>query len=150
MMKQEFEALAGYEVSFEDYNNIIEPMYMATEMSKWDFVKCIDKKRFALHTEKQLKAAMVKEARHLMETTEHYTDFESYDRLNEIAKEYAERFWGTKEFDFKKSYMGDWFWNAPGRGCSFPTELILFNNNATAVIGSVELLNKEKELAKLA
>ena len=30
MMKHEFEALAGYEVSFEDYNNVIEPMYMAT------------------------------------------------------------------------------------------------------------------------
>ena len=30
MMKHEFEALAGYEVSFEDYNRVIEPMYMAT------------------------------------------------------------------------------------------------------------------------
>lgn len=39
MMKHEFEALAGYEVSFEDYNRIIEPMYMATELSKEDFVK---------------------------------------------------------------------------------------------------------------
>ena len=49
MMKHEFEALAGYEVSFEDYNRVIEPMYMATELSKEDFVKCIDRKRFALH-----------------------------------------------------------------------------------------------------
>lgn len=48
MMKHEFEALAGYEVSFEDYNRVIEPMYMATELSKEDFVKCIDRKRFAL------------------------------------------------------------------------------------------------------
>ena len=48
MMKHEFEALAGYEVSTEDYNNIIEPMYMATNMSKADFVKCIDKKRFQI------------------------------------------------------------------------------------------------------
>ena len=54
MMKHEFEALAGYEVSFEDYNRIIEPMYMATELSKEDFVKCIDRKRFALPTKAEL------------------------------------------------------------------------------------------------
>ena len=57
MMKHEFEALAGYEVSFEDYNRVIEPMYMATELSKEDFVKCIDRKRFALPTKAELLAA---------------------------------------------------------------------------------------------
>ena len=29
MMKIEFEALAGYEVSVSDYDNIIEPMYLS-------------------------------------------------------------------------------------------------------------------------
>ena len=29
MMKHEFEQIAGYEVTWEDYTNIIEPMYMA-------------------------------------------------------------------------------------------------------------------------
>lgn len=48
MMKQEFEALAGYEVSTEDYYNVIEPMYMATELDKASFVKCLDRKRFAV------------------------------------------------------------------------------------------------------
>ena len=46
MMKQEFEALAGYEVSTEDYNNIIEPMYMATNLTKAEFVKTINRKAF--------------------------------------------------------------------------------------------------------
>jgi len=46
MMKQEFEALAGYEVSTEDYNNIIEPMYMATNLDKAEFVKTINRKAF--------------------------------------------------------------------------------------------------------
>ena len=46
MMKQEFERLAGYEVSTEDYNNIIEPMYMATDLSKEDFIKTINRKAF--------------------------------------------------------------------------------------------------------
>lgn len=32
MTKQEFEKLAGYKVSTEDYNSIIEPMYIATEL----------------------------------------------------------------------------------------------------------------------
>lgn len=48
MMKHEFEALAGYEVSVSDYDNIIEPMYMATELSKEEFAKVISKERFAL------------------------------------------------------------------------------------------------------
>lgn len=47
MMKHEFEELAGYEVSNEDYDKVIEPMYMALNMSKAEFVKCLDKKRFA-------------------------------------------------------------------------------------------------------
>ena len=53
MMREEFERLAGYEVSLEDYENIIEPMYMATEMSKQDFVKCINRKRFEVKAEKK-------------------------------------------------------------------------------------------------
>ena len=53
MMKHEFEEIAGYEVSTEDYDNIIEPMYMATNMSKQDFVKTINRKRFEQkHTRK--------------------------------------------------------------------------------------------------
>ena len=49
MMKHEFEALAGYTVSEKDYTEIIEPMYMATNLDKAEFVKCIDKKRFAIN-----------------------------------------------------------------------------------------------------
>lgn len=51
MMKQEFEALAGYEVSFDDYTKIIEPMYMAVSLSKQEFVKVIDRKRFEVKRE---------------------------------------------------------------------------------------------------
>ena len=55
MMKEEFERLAGYEVSFEDYNKVIEPMYMATNLSKEDFIKTIDKKRFEVKKQKSEK-----------------------------------------------------------------------------------------------
>lgn len=51
MMKQEFEKLAGYEVSAEDYKNVIEPMYMATNLSKQEFVKSINRKAFEVKHE---------------------------------------------------------------------------------------------------
>lgn len=51
MMKHEFEQLAGYEVSTSDYDNIIEPMYMATNVTKAEFVKMIDRKRFEVKAE---------------------------------------------------------------------------------------------------
>ena len=42
MMYEEFEKLAGYEVSYEDYVNVIEPMYTAVNLSKQDFIKCLE------------------------------------------------------------------------------------------------------------
>ena len=51
MMKYEFEQLAGYEVSTEDYNNIIEPMYYSTNLSKEDFIKTINRKAFEVKSE---------------------------------------------------------------------------------------------------
>lgn len=48
MMQHEFEMIAGYRVSAEDYNNYIEPMYLAIpeNISKYEFVKMINRKRF--------------------------------------------------------------------------------------------------------
>ena len=48
MTRAEFEKLAGYEVSAETYNNIIEPMYMRTDWDKATFVKKIKNMREAL------------------------------------------------------------------------------------------------------
>ena len=58
MMWKEFEEIAGYEVSYEDYTNVIEPMYNATNLNKYDFVKTLNRKAFDL---KAKKAEMVKE-----------------------------------------------------------------------------------------
>ena len=93
MMKVEFEKLAGYEVSFEDYNNIIEPMYMATDLSKEEFVKVIDKKRFALKTKKQYIAEMKKIAKHLCDTCSQYYDSEAKEKLKALVDEYVARFY---------------------------------------------------------
>lgn len=46
MMWHEFEKLAGYEVSQEDYENVIEPMYLATKLNKQDFIKTLNRKTF--------------------------------------------------------------------------------------------------------
>ena len=47
MMKHEFEELAKIRVTSADYDNIIEPMYMATNLSKADFIKTLNLKFFA-------------------------------------------------------------------------------------------------------
>lgn len=60
MMWDEFEGLAGYSVSYKDYNEIIEPMYMATRLSKAEFVKCLDRKRFEVKPPKIVKAMRVR------------------------------------------------------------------------------------------
>lgn len=44
MMKAEFERIAGYKVSEETYAKVIEPMYLATDLSKKDFVKILNRK----------------------------------------------------------------------------------------------------------
>ena len=46
MMHKEFEEIAVIEVTAEDYNNIIEPMYNATNLSKQEFVKTLNLKFF--------------------------------------------------------------------------------------------------------
>jgi hypothetical protein len=43
-MKHEFEQIAGYKVSQETYSNIIEPMYLATNLSKQEFAKTLSRK----------------------------------------------------------------------------------------------------------
>lgn len=48
MMKSEFEKIAGYEITYDDYKNIIEPMYLALNLEKKEFVKLLNKKRFAV------------------------------------------------------------------------------------------------------
>lgn len=59
MLKQEFEKLAGYEVSVEDYEKIIEPMYYATDMSKKAFIKTLNRKRFEVKRKPIEKAVFV-------------------------------------------------------------------------------------------
>ena len=94
MMQKEFESLAGYEVSYEDYVNIIEPMYMATDLPKDEFVQCINKKRFALVPLKTIVKQMKECAASLKETCTHYTDWDTKEELNRLIEEYIQRRFG--------------------------------------------------------
>lgn len=122
MMQYEFEALAGYEVSTEDYNNIIEPMYMAVNLDKAEFVKVIDKKRFALKTEKQILNRMKKLAKHLAETCDHYTDWDAEHEFEALRREYRSRFWGNGHVEVNKGYTIPELM----RGCTYPQELVCY------------------------
>ena len=115
MMQQEFEKLAGYEVSTSDYHDIIEPMYMAVNLSKQEFVKVIDKKRFALKTKSQIISEMKKLAQGLMETCDHYTDFDAQKKLEDLLDELTARFYaGAYTFIQTATTSPNY------RGCSFP------------------------------
>ena len=119
MLKEEFEKIAGYEVSPEDYKNIIEPMYLATNLSKADFVACIDKKRFALRPLKSLVKDMKKCAASLKETCTHYRDFETIEKLEKIAAEYTKRkYIGIAVYSIRDKML----WS-----CYYPVEIEIYN-----------------------
>lgn len=129
MMWSEFEELAGYEVSYETYSKVIEPMYMALpeNITKQQFVKMLDKKAFALPTKRQVVNQMKKIANHLYEICGHYEDFEAKREIERIAKEYAKRFYGLDWVNDSKAYV---FFNHGYeydnmRGCSYPRELVI-------------------------
>lgn len=126
MMKYEFETIAGYEVSEEDYRKIIEPMYMATDLSKEEFVKVINKKRFAIKSKKELVCEMKKIAKHLKDTCDHFTDFEAKEQLEKLAEEYKNRIAPQGGFLINTRYTLEHLGDC--RGCSYPAEIEIYNS----------------------
>lgn len=129
MMWKEFEELAGYKVTYEDYNNVIEPMYMATNLSKQEFVKVIDRKRFDFRAkEKAEKKAMLKAMKEIAQeraqNCEHFCDYEAEDKLIEIARNYMDKF-----FPKNLGYHGDIerkHWANLSTGCTYPACLVVY------------------------
>lgn len=131
MMKHEFEEIAGYEVTNEDYNNIIEPMYMALpDVTKQEFVKMIDKKRFALPTKKQVINDMKKIANHLYEICGRYSDYKAEHELDRISREFAKRFYGIDWANDTTTYvftLNGYEFPEIQRGCRYPKTLVIGN-----------------------
>ena len=129
MMWQEFESIAGYEVTFEDYSKIIEPMYMALDMDKHEFVKLLDRKRFDYKAkEKAEKKAMIKAMREIAEeraqNCEHFSNYDAENKLSELADEFVDKFYHKN-----LGYQGDIErrnWADISRSCTYPSDLIIY------------------------
>ena len=136
MMKYEFETLAGYEVSQEDYDRYIEPMYMAANIDKAEFVKMIDKKRFALVPITSLIKKMKKIANGLKETCTHYTDFDKEGELRRTVEEYLRRKGLIGEWGKMASYHieTEQLWS-----CYYPSEVVIYSTKDYRTLETIKL-----------
>lgn len=110
MMYQEFMEIAGYKVSVEDYENIIEPMYMATKLSKQEFVKVIDRKRFEVveKTERQYINEIKKIAKVMYEKCGHVETIEEETEIYNILREMSRKFSAVYE-PMKTNFLGSYY-----------------------------------------
>ena len=69
-MKQEFEHLAKVKVTEEVYSKVIEPMYLATNLPKREFIKLLNLKALAVqeNREKDIKKMCVRDRSGYMKT----------------------------------------------------------------------------------
>lgn len=110
MMKYEFEQLAGYEVTDEMYDKVIEPMYMSADVPKQEFVKMLNKKYFALPTMAEALSEMKAKAREIHDACGHRTTYDEELQLQKMADVFCARFYNSVAYLNKET--------APN-GCSF-------------------------------
>ena len=125
MMKHEFEALAGYKVTDEDYTNIIEPMYMAVKLDKAEFVKCIDRKRFEVKvkTERQYINEIKKIAQFLYENCGYKSYWEEKEQIVTITRKME------KQFGYVVITLNGYEYEEVKRGCTYPKELVFYTDD---------------------
>lgn len=124
MMWKEFEEIAGYEVSYDTYNNIVEPMYMAVpdSMTKQQFVKLLNRKAIEKRSVKAIVKEMKPLAESLKNTCDHYTDWDTKAKLDALIDEL------NKNADADVRFMVCTETTLPDyRGCSFPAYLVKYN-----------------------
>ena len=128
MMKHEFEALAGYKVTDEDYTNIIEPMYMAVKLDKAEFVKCVDRKRFEVKvkTERQYINEIKKIAQFLYENCGYKSYWEEKEQIAKITRKME------KQFGYIVIINNGYEYEEVQRGCTYPKELIFYTADGIA------------------
>ena len=70
MMKQEFEHLTKIKVTEETYSKVIEPMYLATDLPKGEFIKLLNLKALAVQgkKEKDIKRMCIRDRSGCMKT----------------------------------------------------------------------------------
>ena len=103
MNHQEFMQIAGYEVSYETYKNIIEPMYMTTDIiDKKEFCKSFSKKLFAIKPTDKL----VKELRDMAKDLQYAAKYGLYvgDKMTDFKKlcsDYQKRQYNNDYYEFE-------------------------------------------------
>ena len=102
-------------------------MYMATNLNKEEFVKVLDKSRFALKTREELIEEMKKIAEHLKKTCENYTDYEAKEKLEAIAEQYKERVSPNGGYLINKRYTMEHLGHCIG--CSYPAEIEVYDRS---------------------
>lgn len=131
MTKQEFTQIAGYEVSDNDYYDIIQPMYMATDLTKKDFVQTLNKKRFALRPLTTIRREMRKCADKLRTTCTHYTDYATETQLDNLILEYIER----------KGYRAHYnITHCRTQSCYYPVQVTIFSIKDYQTLENIDLV----------
>ena len=131
-MKAEFEKIAGYKVSQEDYDKIIEPMYMATNLDKFEFIETLNKDRFVLCTLEDYIEEMKKLAAHIRKTCDHYTDYDAENRLFEICEIIRDNFRPYKGFIVNRKYTLEHLGEC--RGCVYPASVEFYFEDYTTML----------------
>lgn len=136
MMWEEFEKIAGYHVSYDDYKNYIEPMYMALNIDKTEFVKMINRKRFALRPSLAIQRDMKKCAESLKNTCTHYTDYETIDKLESLVKEYIKNVYGQYEI-----YLGFLYDYILIQSCHYPVSVEIYEHSTGKTLKKISFFN---------
>lgn len=103
MNYEEFKRIAGYEVSYETYKNIIEPMYMSTDIiDKKEFCKSFSKKLFAIKPTDKL----VKELRELAKELQYAAKYglcvaDKMDEFRKLCEDYQKRQYNNLDYYFE-------------------------------------------------
>lgn len=138
MMIQEFEKLAGYEVNYNDYVNIIEPMYMAVKLNKADFIQCLNRKRFEVKkkTERQYINEIKKIAEFLYDNCGRSSFWKEKDQIAKLTREME------KQFGYIVFTIDGYEYPEVQRGCTYPRELVFYTQKGSE-IKRVQLVDDE-------
>ena len=139
MLKQEFEQITGWEVTCKDYYEIIEPLYMATNMTKQDFAQVLNRKRFdqkyiKAQYEKQLLKEMKELAKEMKALCGQSTAFEKYEAMRVKALEYSKKYplpLTTPDFETAKGYCN----------YTYVTALVYYDTKDWHVVKRINLID---------
>lgn len=135
MMKEEFERIANYEVSDDDYYKILEPMYMALPngITKENFVAMINKKRFALRSTLMIIKEMRATAKEIQANCTHFTDSENNEKLENLINEYIDQKNWKGLVDYIV-YHGEKF------SCYYPNRIEIYDKKSYKTYQKIDLM----------